>query len=302
MYFTDCHVSRTIDKVWYYEVKNDGFSLNKHRKVIKENDLKKIEYVNFSKKIDDECMLDLGFVPINLNIIKNNDYNLLCKKYESYDISYIFNKTYKKVKFSEILLDTKIEKVVIEGNKQYQVLGVRSYGKGVFISKVVEGKQLITKTIKAYQKVNKDCLFWCKVDTKDGAFGVTTSDHENCVASNNRCLYKINTKIINPQFLQLIFQNEKFYKFLDNFVSGSTNRKYIKYYELLNVIIALPNIEEQNILIKNVDRNKILLEDINCSINNSINSLWQSEEENELVADKATFDTLIKVASKPLQS
>lgn len=100
----------------------------------------------------------------------------------------------------------------------------------------------------------------------------------------------------------MIFQNEKFYKFLDNFVSGSTNRKYIKYYELLNVIIALPNIEEQNILIKNVDRNKILLEDINCSINNSINSLWQSEEENELVADKATFDTLIKVASKPLQS
>jgi type I restriction enzyme M protein len=286
LYFTDCHISKTIDKVWYYEVKNDGFSLDKYRKVIKKNDLKKVEYVNFAKKIDDDCMFDLGFVPINLDTIKNNNYNLLCKKYESYDISHIFNKNYKKVKFSEILLDTKIEKVVIESNKQYQVLGVRSYGKGVFISKVAEGKQLITKTIKSYQKVNKDCLFWCKVDTKGGSFGVTTSDHENCVASNNRCIYKINTKIINPQFLQLVFKNEKFYNFLDNFVSGSTNRRYIKHHELLNVIISIPNIEEQNILIENINKNKILLEDINCNITSSINSLWQSEEENEPVADK----------------
>lgn len=36
------------------------------------------------------------------------------------------------------------------------------------------------------------------------------------------------------------------------------------------------------------------------SINETINQVWQSGEENEPVADKTTFDTLIKATSKPL--
>ena len=44
------------------------------------------------------------------------------------------------------------------------------------------------------------------------------------------------------------------------------------------------------------------IEDNKQSINETINQVWQSEEKNESVADKAIFDTLIKQASKPLQS
>lgn len=77
LYFTNCHSAKTEGRVWYYEVKNDGFSLDNHRRAIKENDLKKIDYVDFLKtKYNDEDIQNIGFEAIEFEKIKNNSYNL----------------------------------------------------------------------------------------------------------------------------------------------------------------------------------------------------------------------------------
>jgi type I restriction enzyme M protein len=77
LYFTNCHSAKTEGRVWYYEVKNDGFSLDNHRRAIKENDLKKIDYVDFlKKKYDEEDIRKIGFEAIEFEKIKNNSYNL----------------------------------------------------------------------------------------------------------------------------------------------------------------------------------------------------------------------------------
>lgn len=293
LYFVDCHINSTSDSIWFFDVKSDGYSLDNHRKPVRENDLKKINYLDFNKKIEIDSGLNIGLSLIELDKIKENKYNLLCNKYKSYDISHIFRAKDLIIPFSKIISDYSAEKEVLEPNKMYKVLGVRSYGKGIFLSKEVLGKDLITKTIKSYQKVKKDCLFWCKVDTKNGAFGITKKEHENCIASNNMCMYPINTKIVNPEFLELLFSNKNFYSFLNSLVGGSTNRRYIKYNELLNVVIGLPDKKEQDIIVSNLNNKRMEINRLQNQVNEEINQVWQSEEENEPVADKSVFDMLI---------
>jgi hypothetical protein len=64
--------------------------------------------------------------------------------------------------------------------------------------------------MKVYQQVKPNHLYWCKVDTKNGAFGIITDDIADGVASSNMTLAELDTTKINPEFLQLFFRSKKF--------------------------------------------------------------------------------------------
>jgi len=163
-------------------------------------------------------------------------------------IGSLINSSYPLKPFKEVLSKADIKKINIEDDKKYRILGVRSYGKGVYINREVMGKDL---RMKKYQVAKKNHLFWCKVDTKNGAFGVVTEEFENTIASSNMTFAKIKTNVIDLLYLQLLFQLKKFNKYMDNKVTGTTNRKYIKFNELLNDIkIPLPDINTQKKLVE----------------------------------------------------
>lgn len=158
-----------------------------------------------------------------------------------------FNPAYKIVLFREFLSKAKIDKVKIEDESEYKILGVRSYGKGVFSNRIVKGKTL---KMKEYQQAKPNHLFWCKVDTKNGAFGVVKDDLADGVGSSNMTFVQIDTTKINVDFLQLLFTNKSIMQYLDSFVTGTTNRKYIRLDQLLNEIkIPLPTLSEQDKLV-----------------------------------------------------
>lgn len=96
LYFTDCHNGKTKNDIWYFDVKNDGYSLDNHREKIKKDDLKKIDYVNFEKLED---IISIGFELIELEEIKNNNYNLVLKKY----IKNTYKSKYKLEKLDDII-------------------------------------------------------------------------------------------------------------------------------------------------------------------------------------------------------
>lgn len=63
---------------------------------------------------------------------------------------------------------------------------------------------------------------------------------------------ELNTKKIDVNYLQLFFKSKRFNAYMDNFVVGTTNRKYIKFDDLLNEVkIPLPSIEIQKQIIEN---------------------------------------------------
>lgn len=160
-----------------------------------------------------------------------------------------FNPSFSLVNFGDFLKKPLIKKVKIEDNKEYIILGVRSYGKGVFPNRTVLGKTL---KMREYQQAKANHLFWCKVDTKNGAFGVITDELAIGVASSNMTFAEIDTSKINLDFLQLLFTSKGIMQYLDSFVTGTTNRKYIRPDQLLNEIkIPLPTLSEQEEIVNN---------------------------------------------------
>lgn len=150
---------------------------------------------------------------------------------------------YPQVLFGQFLAKYSSKIINIEDEKVYKIIGVRSYGKGAYINREVQGQSL---NMKKYQLVEPNLLLWCKVDTKNGAFGIVTENLVPSYASSNMALAKINNNLITNDYLQLLFTCPQFHKYLDLFVSGTTNRKYIKIDELLTKIkIPLPSLEKQ---------------------------------------------------------
>lgn len=160
----------------------------------------------------------------------------------------VFRDKHPVVLFGEFLTKSQIEKVKIEDTGVYKILGARSYGKGVFVNRIVKGSTLKMRT---YQQAKENHLFWCKVDTKNGAFGIITADLADGVGSTNMAFAKIKTDKANPEYLQILFKSKKVNQYMDGYVSGTTNRKYIKPDQLRDEIrIPLPSILEQNKIIR----------------------------------------------------
>ncbi len=154
-----------------------------------------------------------------------------------------FTKEYPLVFFGEFLSKAIVEKIKIKDDDTYKILGVRSYGKGVFENRIVKGNTL---KMKEYFRAKANHLFWCKVDTKNGAFGIIKNDLADGLGSTNMTFAEIDTNKINVDFLQLLFTSKGVMQYLDSYVTGTTNRKYIRPDQLLNEIkIPLPTLTEQ---------------------------------------------------------
>ncbi|EKT3958416.1 N-6 DNA methylase [Flavobacterium psychrophilum] len=229
------------NKVKFYFVKNDGYSLDKNRKkLLGENDLD-----NFFIKENDYNSLF-----INIDKIKNNAFTLQGKKYiPPRDLAEITFQTIDLIKLSTVLKRVKNVSVKIDDADDYNLLGVRSYGLGVF-KKPLKGYDL-SKGM-SYFKSKRNHLFWCKVDTKNGAFGVVKEDQDNCIFTSNMSMLEIDENKIIPYFFEILFRNKKVQEYFDNYISGSTNRKYVKIDELLDFYIPNYTMQQQKKIVESI--------------------------------------------------
>jgi len=179
--------------------------------------------------------------------------------------------TKKLIRLGDFLAPIPNRLINIELADEYALLGVKSYGLGVF-KKNKKGYELTSSM--SYYKVQADCLFWCKVDTKNGAFAVIEDEHKDCIITSNFNLLKIDTTKILPYFLEILFRNKKVQEYFDNYISGSTNRKYVKVSELMNFYLPFYDLDYQKYIIKHIQKQentiKINQEKINEQIINII--------------------------------
>lgn len=187
---------------------------------------------------------------VNYNILKFIQFKGISSAWSTHlliDSLSIFSGKYEVKPFSFVISKANIKKIDIIDEQKYNILGVRSYGVGCYINRSVNGSSL---KMRVYQQAEVNHLFWCKVDTKNGAFGVVTSELAHSVASTNMTFAKIDADKINSNYLQLLFRSKLFNVYMDNMVVGSTNRKYIKPDDLLtDVYIPLPTLDEQKQLV-----------------------------------------------------
>jgi len=139
----------------------------------------------------------------------------------------------------------------IDDLAEYRILGVKNRGAGVAIKRVVRGSDLI---MREYQRASANQLMWCKVDTKNGALGVTCEEHVRCLASPNMCLADIDVTVIEPRLLQFFFQLPTVVDGITAASLGTTNRQYLKPQEFLDSVrLRLPPLPEQGRIVARIE-------------------------------------------------
>ncbi len=165
------------------------------------------------------------------------------------------------MKLGEVLKLGHARIIEIEDSVEYTIAGVQSYGKGVVNRRQEFGKDL---RMKKYQVIEPGFLMWCKVDTKNGAFGITKEEHKGSLASTNMALAKIDTQRFNPKFIERLFTFDFFHGYITHLSSGSTNRKYLTPKQLCELveIPALSKSEQDKFtnLVENIENLGVSIE------------------------------------------
>lgn len=82
LYCTDIKKKKKQEKFWYFDVKNDGYSLNSHRKKLEgENDLQNFLAYRNTDVHEKRDVLNIGFSEISMDEVKKNDFILCGKRY-----------------------------------------------------------------------------------------------------------------------------------------------------------------------------------------------------------------------------
>ena len=309
LYFTDAYMPNNQKHYWFYEAKNIGVTLNNHKRKIKgDNDLRKIEGSDI-KKVDKnpalkDNMLEIGFEIIDLENVKNNDYNL---------VGNVYRKNSSRANFALVKLQ---QIAVIEsGNSAPQESSSFEGGTHLFfrVSDVAK-EHLSTNLISTRDKLNNKGIKGLKLFPKNS---ILFPKSGASALLNHRAIMGCDGYVASHLAVIQPDENKILYKYLYYILSSidakdiSLNDGYpsIRIQHLQNLNIPLPGLEEQQKIVKSIQQKeeeiqmlKDKIEANKKSINEEINQVWQLDKEQESVADKSVFDTLIKQASKPSES
>lgn len=130
--FKNCKIQKTKDYFWYYDVKNDGYTLDKKRiKINGTNDLDIILSENNIENQPQDYLLNLGINKIDLNLVIKNNYVLAGSKYIENKLRQPGLKKLKDLFESKIIFQDKgdiitKQKAIIDGKIPVIAGGVKS--------------------------------------------------------------------------------------------------------------------------------------------------------------------------------
>jgi len=157
-----------------------------------------------------------------------------------------YNEDYELVKIGSFLKRNKTQ-IIIDDDTEYKRVTIKLYNKGVFLRDREIGKNIGTKK----QFCIKEGQFLLsKIDARNGAFGVVSSDADNAIITGNFWTFDVDYNQVNPYFLSLITTTKQFMKFAQSASSGTTGRHYLSEDRFLDVKTPLPSLDIQKQIVK----------------------------------------------------
>nr|YP_010338071.1 hypothetical protein MW556_pgp151 [Erythrolobus coxiae]UNJ17656.1 hypothetical protein [Erythrolobus coxiae] len=269
LYFSNAHHENTQEYFYYYEVENDGYSLDKRRmKLESKSDL--FNLLDFSlDRINDtryqEKLEEIGFSKIKIKDVKNNNY--IIKNYKSYN---------EKVEYDK----DNYKQYTLESLENENIISIKR-GKRLLSKNVIPGKYpVITcgEDIKLYHsEYNHDN---CITIAMFGSAGFI-SYHPGKTWVGDCIIIQTDNKTLNTKFLYYCLSNQQ--DFIYSLSYGSTMNS-INVKDILPLMINVPSIEKQNIIIEQVNNiEKIInqIEELNLSLQNHILKIKKKDNKSE---------------------
>lgn len=134
------------------------------------------------------------------------------------------------------------DQMVVEDNKRYKRITIKTNCGGVFVRDEVLGKDIKTKN-QYYVKAGQ--LAVSKIDARNGAFGIVPPEADGAIITGNFWVYDVNPNIANIEYLILILSSNVFVQAWQDCSNGSGNRLYLQEDKFLNYKIPMPEATKQ---------------------------------------------------------
>ncbi len=171
------------------------------------------------------------------------------------------------------------DQMVVEDDKRYMRITIKTNCGGVFVRDEVLGKDIKTKK-QYYVKAGQ--LAVSKIDARNGAFGIVPPEADGAIITGNFWVYDVNPEIANIDYLILLLSSNVFVQAWQDCSNGSGNRLYLQEDRFLNYKIPMPAVIKQKQI---VDRyNKGI-----CDANSATNKAYELSNSIDLCLFKVQF-------------
>ncbi len=231
---------------WYFDVKNDGYSLDNHREKLNgDNDL---EIVLAERKLEQEkqdYLLKIGIQQIDIAKVKNDCFNFVGSRHIN-NIQY--NSKYELKKFEDVVellrgpFGSSIKKDVCvkSGFKVYEQGNVinNDFTLGQYY---VDDKRF--QTLKKFEIQANDILLTCAGTL--GKLAIVPKEHEKGIINSVLMRLRIKNNALLPQYLKSLLESDVMQNELINQSLGTSIKNMRAGKEIKQLLIPVPPIEEQ---------------------------------------------------------
>lgn len=138
------------------------------------------------------------------------------------------------------------DQMVVEDDKQYKRITIKTNCGGVFVRDEVLGKDIKTKN-QYYVKAGQ--LAVSKIDARNGAFGIVPPEADGAIITGNFWVYDVDSEKANINYLILLLSSNVFVQAWQDCSNGSGNRLYLQEDKFLNYKVPMPDVDVQSELI-----------------------------------------------------
>ena len=192
----------------------------------------------------------------------------------------MMNSSWKKHKIEKILSQSS-NLVDVKPNEEYDLIGLRLSGKGLFVRETKKGIEI---SASRQNKLIKGRFIYSRLFAWKGSFDYVRDSFEGCYASSEFPTFEIDKSKINIDFLFYYFNQSKIWSEVEQYCKGVTkaSRNRFKEEYFLSLEISLPPIEEQKRIVaklkkaeENIKKIKELIERQEREINQFLFSVFQ---------------------------
>lgn len=219
LYFTDIKTQKTRNNFWYFNVKNDGYTLDKKRRRVE--GVSDLELVLSEKNLDDENekrLLRLGISRINFENVSKNEYVLNAAPY-------IKTSTLLKTKYDILTLGDILEisgKDKIGKDKNAPVMSI-TMNDGLIDQHEKFKKRIASSNISKYRKVYRNELV-VGFPIDEGVLGFQKKYNFAAVSPAYK-IWKVKRDHIDINFLEMVLRSHKMREIYKLLMQGSVDRR-----------------------------------------------------------------------------
>ena len=148
---------------------------------------------------------------------------------------------WKKVKIGEFLKRKRIL-VQLEPEKEYKLITIKLYHKGVFLRCNKKGSEIHSNMY----KVSKGDFILSGIDARNGAFGIVPESLDGVIVTNDFWYFDIDESIIKKEFFLWLTSTPVFLDACQKSSMGETQRIRLQKDAFYNYQINCPSIEYQD--------------------------------------------------------